>query len=109
MRTFGDGNRAVKETREALGGQFGPDKNRKLVVELVRVADADCLVLWPKGTRQKILVDVKDVYRWALRVQASRAALERARAAKERKASRLAAAREVRWVARIKRENARAE
>ena len=75
-----------RQTRNTLGGQFGRDKHRKLVVGLVAV---DQLALYPKGTRQEVRVNLKDIYAWALRSQALRTLLERARAKKERiKASR---------------------
>ena len=68
-------------TRNALGGQYGRDKHRKLVVGLVGV---DQLVLYPKGTRQEARVNLTDVYAWLLRNRALRAQLERARDRKEK-------------------------
>lgn len=70
-----------RQTREELGGQFGRDRKRKLVVGLVAV---DQLVLYPKGTRQEVRVNLSDIYLWALRNRALRAQLERAREKKER-------------------------
>lgn len=69
-----------RQTRNVLGGCYGRDKHRKLVVGLVAV---DQLVLYPKGTRQDVRVNLKEVYAWALRSRALTAQLERAR---ERKA-----------------------
>ena len=75
-----------RQTRDDLGGQFGRDKRRKLVVGLVGV---DQLVLYPKGTRQEVRVNLKDIYTWALRSRALRSQLERARERKDKlKASR---------------------
>lgn len=88
MRNFGEGNRARKQTREALGGAFGSDAKRQLVVELVRLSDDDVVMMHPKGTRQIVYVRVQDVYRQALRNKALRALLEKANKAKERKARR---------------------
>lgn len=69
-------------TRENLGGMFGPDANRRLVVGL---RAGDLLTLRPQGTRQEVAVSLKDVYRWALQARANRQLLERARDAKARK------------------------
>lgn len=86
MRKFGDGNRARKETREALGGAFGADSKRELVCELVVLADEDVLMMHPKGTRQIVYLRAVDAYRQALRNKALRALLEKANKAKARKA-----------------------
>ena len=68
-------------TRNQLGGQFGRDKHRPLVAGLVAI---DQLVLYPKGTRQEVRVNLVDIYLWAMRNRAMRAQLERARDRKER-------------------------
>jgi len=81
-----------RQTRDTLGGQYGRDKHRKLVVGLVAV---DQLVLYPKGTRQEVRVNIKDIFAWALRNRALRAQLERARERKDK----LKAARERRQIA----------
>lgn len=81
-----------RQTRDTLGGQFGRDRARVLVVGLVAV---DQLVLYPKGTRQEVRVNIKDIYTWALRNRANRAQLERARERKEK----VKAARERRAIA----------
>lgn len=81
-----------RQTRDELGGHFGRDKHRKLVVGLVAV---DQLVLYPKGTRQEVRVNLKDIFMWALRNRALRSQLERARERKEK----IKAARERRAVA----------
>jgi hypothetical protein len=50
-------------TREELDGTFGRDHGRKLVVGLIL---PDLLVLYPKGTRQKVTLPLDEVYRIAL-------------------------------------------
>jgi hypothetical protein len=70
-----------RQTRDALGGQFGPDKHRKLVAGLVAV---DQLVLYPKGTRQELRLNLKDIFMWGMRNRALRAQLERARDRKDK-------------------------
>jgi hypothetical protein len=67
--------------RDVLGGQFGRDKHRKLVVGLVGV---DQIVLYPQGTRQEVRVNLKDIFTWALRNRALRSQLERARERKDK-------------------------
>lgn len=67
-------------TKGTLGGQFGPDRTRNLVVGLV---NGDLLVFKPKGTRQKVTVNINDVYAWCLRSKALSAQLVKARERKE--------------------------
>ncbi len=69
-----------RQCRDKLGGQYGRDKHRVLVVGLVAV---DQLVLYPKGTRQEVRLNINDIFAWALRNRVLRSQLERAR---ERKA-----------------------
>jgi len=76
-------NEVVRVTRDTLGGSFGPDRNRKLVVKL---AAGDVLVLWPQGTRQKVSIEISQVYRQALQHKAQVALLEKARKRKAQKA-----------------------
>ena len=68
-------------TKDTLGGHFGPDRNRKLVVGL---AAGDVLIMYPKGTRQRVSVLLTDVYGWALRCRAVRSQLEKARERKQK-------------------------
>ncbi len=68
-------------TKEELGGHFGPDRNRRLVVGLT---PGDVLVMYPKGTRQRVSVLLKDVYGWALRCRAMKSQLEKARERKQK-------------------------
>lgn len=71
-----------RQTREELGGHFGRDKHRKLVAGFVGV---DQLVLYPKGTRQEVRANLKDIFLWAMRNRAQRAQLERARDKKDKR------------------------
>ena len=93
--------------RDTLGGMYGRDKHRKLVVGLVAV---DQIILYPQGTRQEVRVNLKDIYAWALRSRALRSQLERARERKEKiKAARerraiAAADRRIRLAAKAERE-----
>jgi len=50
-------------TRGELDGSFGRDRGRKLVVGFI---SPDLLVLYPKGTRQKVTFPVDEIYRTAL-------------------------------------------
>lgn len=81
---------AAAITLETLGGAFGPDKAHRLIVSL----DAgDLIILRPERTARPMAIAAKDVYRFALQCRANLANLQRARAAKARKAQRLAARR----------------
>ena len=70
-------------TVAALGGNFGPDRRRRLVVTLKA---GDVVEFRPERTRQTVSMLAVDLYRVALRAQAGRAQLEKARAKKESKA-----------------------
>ncbi len=82
MREFGhkrpvrDGNKNIIEmadspvcavTREALGGQFGRDRKRRLVVML---AKGDVIAMRPSGTTRAITGTARDIYRYLLRCAA---------------------------------------
>ena len=92
-------------TREALGGQFGSDKRRKLIVTLEA---GDLIVIRPQGTRRAEKMSAVDVYRYMIRCKANLISLTKARERKERKSVRLAAARIARADKRI-REQSRKE
>lgn len=79
-------------TRDPLGGQFGLHKRHRLVVTL---AAGDVIKLRPERTRQEVSITAVDLYRFALRCQAQRGVLEKAR---ERKLK-LAESRERRRIA----------
>lgn len=76
-------------TREMLGGNFGPDRLRKLVVGIV---SPDQLVFRPQGTRQEVRINAFDAYRIAIQRKANLAVLERARERKAAKKRRLESA-----------------
>jgi len=71
----------TRATRNKLGGSFGPDGKRRLVVKL---GAGDVIIMWPQGTRQKVTLELKKVYQYALHMRALVKLAERAR---ERKAA----------------------
>lgn len=83
-------NEVVRVTHGELGGHFGRDKRRKLVVAL---RDGDVLELRPQGTRQVSRMLLTDLYGYMLRCEANRRHLERARQRKTAKAIQREAAR----------------
>lgn len=74
-----------RQTEEPLGGQFGRDKRKPLVVMLKR---GDVIEAWPKGTQQKLSCTAADFYMWLVKCKANKSQLERARLKKEQKAAR---------------------
>lgn len=98
--------RAVwRQTAHVLDGSFGRDRGKTLVVGLLPAQGEnvpDQLALRPLRSRGRTeFVSLADVYRFAVRCKANRAALERARMIKERKSLRLAAARQARAERRL--------
>jgi hypothetical protein len=96
-------------TVNPLGGSFGSDKHRRLIVEL---AEGDTIRMKPEGTRRWISLEAKHVYQHALMSVANKARMEKltkrkavVAASRERKS--LAAA-ERRLRDRAKRDNANA-
>jgi len=85
-------------TVEPLGHTFGSDWKRALVVTLNA---GDRISLRPHGTRREVSILAADVYRYVLRCEANRSLLERARARKEAKATRLARQRQERAERRL--------
>lgn len=81
-----------------LGGSFGCERDKRLVVTL---HPNGLLELRPEHSRHVETVSVLDVYRFAIRCRVGRGQLEKARAAKERKAIRLAAQRQRRAEKRL--------
>jgi hypothetical protein len=65
-----------------LGGQFGADRTRRLVVSLKA---GDLIEFRPERTRQTITMLAADLYRSVIRAQAQSRALEKARATKAAK------------------------
>lgn len=62
--------------RNPLGGSFGSEKRRRLVVGLVAI---DQLVIYPSKARHEIRLNIADIYAWALRSRAQAKQLETAR------------------------------
>ncbi len=87
-------------TRGALDGQFGPDRGRRLVASF---EPGDVLTIRPHGTRRAETVSLFDVFRYALRCRVNSEHLAKARVAKEKKAVRLAAQRQLRAEKRLTR------
>lgn len=97
----------ARVTRSELGGCFGPDRGRRIVVSLVPGGGAgipDTISLRPHGTRRAEIGAVEDLYRYLLRCRVNAGVLERARARKARKAERLAAQRQARAEKRLLRD-----
>jgi hypothetical protein len=72
---------ARRVTVGELGGAFGPDKHRRLVVCL---AAGDVIVFRPQSTRQEVALPAVDCYRYALRCKALADAAEKRQRGKER-------------------------
>ncbi len=78
---------ARAKTIGELGGNYGPDRGRQLVVSL----DAgDLVTVRPAGTTRSLSMLAVDLYALLLRYEAGRGHLAKARAAKEKRAVRLA-------------------
>jgi hypothetical protein len=71
-----------RETKGELDGSYGKYRRRKLTVGFV---EGDCLAIYPKGTRQREIVSLFDIYRWALHAKANKLSLEKARNTKKAK------------------------
>lgn len=65
-----------------LGGQFGSDKRKRLVVTLQA---GDVIAMRPERTGRTLTITAVDAYRYLLRLAASRVVLEKARATKVRR------------------------
>ena len=85
-------------TRECLGGNFGRDRGRRLVVGLV---STDRITFRPQGTRQEVSINIIDAYRIAIQRRATIATLEWARERKAIKQQRRESARIARHDRRI--------
>lgn len=88
-------------TKNALGGCYGSDKSRKLVVSL---RDGDIVAFRPAGTRREVTATALDLYAAVVRWQANRVNLEKARERKAKKAEQRINARIARADAKMKRE-----
>lgn len=91
----------LRVTRDTLGGHFGRDRNRKLVVGL---RNGDLLSLRPQGTRQEVQVPLADVYAWALRSRALNAQLKKARERKAQLDQKRAERRQAAYTRKLRRE-----
>lgn len=94
-----------RQTKNELGGCYGPDKGRKLIVTL---RDGDIIAFRPSGTRREVTATAHDLYAAVIRWQANRVALEKARERKAAKAEQRQRARIARADAKLRRK-ARAE
>jgi hypothetical protein len=89
---------ARAKTVGTLGRNYGPDRDRRLVVSL----DAgDVVSVRPERTARALTITAQDLYAYLLRCQANRAVLEKARTSKARKAQRLASLRQKRAERRL--------
>jgi hypothetical protein len=102
MRNFGnkrpvrDGDGTIISFKESpsravtlgtLGGNHGPDRNRRLVVSLV---DGDLIEFRPYGTKRTYQAPATAVYEWLLRSQAQSKQMAKLRERKAAKQQRLA-------------------
>lgn len=113
MKTFG-WNRPVRDpkgevigsnpspvkvrTLEGLPHNYGPDKNKRLILTM---HPGDLIGIRPERTGREVSISAVDVYSYVLRIQANRNHLEKARITKDKKASRLAALRQIRAEKRL--------
>jgi hypothetical protein len=72
---------ARRVTMAVLGGYFGPDKHRRLVVCL---SAGDVILFRPEKTRQEVAMPAVDCYRYALRCKALADVAEKRQRRKER-------------------------
>lgn len=89
---------AKARTLDALGARFGADRKARLVVSLEA---QDLIVVRPERTHRAVSIKAQDLYCYLLRSAANVATLAKARAAKERRAIRLAAQRQRRAELRL--------
>lgn len=76
----------ARVTRDVLGGQFGSEKDKRVVVEL---RDGDVIALRPlrsPGDKRTLTIEVKDLWAYLNRCKANLATLEKARERKAAKA-----------------------
>jgi hypothetical protein len=85
-------------TKGSLPALFGADSGRRLVVSLEA---GDLITFRPARTPRRYSMRAVDVFAWVLRCRANAAQLEKAREAKDRRAKRLAAARQERAERRL--------
>jgi microcompartment protein CcmL/EutN len=82
-----------RKTGTTLGGSYGTDSGRVLVVSIIPNPHGDLIEIKPLGVSSKRSerVTVEDVYRWALRNRVARQTLERCRLKLEKQRERRAA------------------
>lgn len=85
-------------TLEALGHNYGSDHDKRLIVSLDA---ADLITLRPERTARPVSITARDLYAHLLRLEAGRLTLAKAREAKARRASHLAAQRQARAERRL--------
>lgn len=71
-----------------LGGEYGPDRGREIVVSIVPNPHGDLIELRPHGTRRSEVVLIAELYKTLLRRRIMAEAHARAKARKERRAAR---------------------
>ena len=74
MKTFGQGQRTVRVTASKLSMFHGRDRNKPLVVELLR---GDLVSIRPLKTRRQQVYSVLDIYDWMVRTSAEKQRNER--------------------------------
>jgi len=84
-----------------LDGSYGPDRDKRIAVTLL---PNNMIELRPERTQRPERIALIDVYRYALRCRANAEYLAKARVAKEKKATRLAAERQARAEKRLLRD-----
>ena len=77
----------ARVTNRTLGGSYGPDRERDLVVSLEA---GDLIVFRPKGTRQRLALSAFDAYAYAVRCAALAVAREKRAARFSRRKERVA-------------------
>jgi hypothetical protein len=64
-----------------LGGAFGSDKHRKLILSCEA---GDVVVIRPQGTQRPLSMTAVDIYRYMLRNEANKVVMEKARIRKQK-------------------------
>ena len=76
----------TRRTINGLSGNFGPDRDKRLVVTLRHAGGKDVIALRPERSRgREEVINLEDVYHFAIRARANREHLEKARAKKQQR------------------------
>lgn len=75
----------TRKTGEILGGGYGPDRNKPLVVSIIPSSAGAIVEVRPHRTRRAVSILVADLYAELIRRQVARRVLERARKVVERR------------------------